>query len=119
MCASHPCAHCCPACCCLPACAATPPAGAPTHWDHETHRLHSCCSLLPVPLHPGQLRGSVSMLLPLLLPSMLLLLLSGLHCRTMISPLPLHTLQAATWVEASTPEPCSTIKQQNTCMWCF
>lgn len=87
--------------------------GAPTHWSPAAHRLHSCCSLLPVPLHAGQLRGSVNMLLPsLLLPS---LLLSGLHCRTMISPLPLHTLQAATWLEASAPDPCSTNKHTHAC----
>lgn len=69
------------------------------------HRLHSCCSLLPVPLQAGQLRGRVSKPVP----SAVLLLPSGLQWRTMISPLPLHTLHTAVCVEASKPDPCKNI----------
>lgn len=88
-----------------------------------THCLHSCWSVLPLPLHAGQPRGNINMLALLLLllppPAPLLLLLvllkllvlpaSGLHVRTIISPLPLHTLQSAVWEEASKPDPCSSI----------
>jgi len=63
-----------------------------------THRLQSCCSLLPVPLQAGQLLGTVRTELPLPL--------SGFHWRTIISPLPLQTPQASVCVAASNPVPC-------------
>jgi hypothetical protein len=53
-------------------------------------------------------------LLLLLLPSLSLLLLLGLQWRTMISPLPLHTLQSTAVVRASNPEPCKTTTQRAT-----
>lgn len=83
---------------------------------HSAHLWQCCRSFLPLPLQAGQLRGSVNILLPpalllalslpLLLALLLLLLLSGFQCRTMISPLPLHTRQSAAAVAASNPEPC-------------
>jgi hypothetical protein len=58
-----------------------------------------------VPLQAGQLRGNVNTLLPSLL--LLLLPLSGFQCRTMISPLPLHTPQSTVVVDTSNPDPCN------------